>query len=116
MHLIRKGAIWMKTLLLLAAAAGALCLAGCEFDVGLKGSGTIVTTQRPVEAFSEIEGRGGFRIEWKSGPPSLSVTTDDNLVDLFEARNVGDRLVIKMRERVRPTHGIKVTLSSASLT
>jgi hypothetical protein len=99
-----------------AAVAAALFLAGCEFDVGLKGSGHITTTQRPVEAFTEIEGRGGLRIEWKSGAPSLSVTTDDNLVELFEARNVGNRLEIRMRDRVRPTHGIKITISSASLT
>ena len=106
----------MKILSLFTASVGVLLLAGCEFDVGTKGSGHIVTTQQPVEAFSEIEGRGGFRIEWKSGPPSLSLTTDDNLVELFEARNVGNRLVLRMRNRARPTHGIRITLSSQSLT
>jgi hypothetical protein len=105
----------MRIFSLIAASVGVLFLTGCEFDVGVKGSGHIVTTQQPVEAFTEISGRGGLRIEWKSGPPSLSVTTDDNLMSLFEARNVGNRLELRMREQVRPTHGIKITLSSPSL-
>ena len=105
----------MKILCLVAASMASLFLAGCEFDTGVRGSGHIVTTQQPVGAFSEINGHGGLRIEWKSGPPSLSVTTDDNLIELFEAKTVGNRLEIRMRERVRPTHGIKIEVSSPSL-
>jgi len=56
-----------------------------------------------------------MRIEWKSGSPSLSVTTDENLVEEFEARTSGNRLELRMRNRVRPTHGIKISLSSPSL-
>src|SRR5690242_16724748 len=102
----------MKILCLFSVSIVSLALAGCEFDTGVKGSGHIVTTQRPVEAFSEIDGRGSLRIDWKNGPPSLSVTTDDNLMELFEAKTVGNRLEIRMRERVRPTHGIKIEISS----
>jgi hypothetical protein len=106
----------MKILSLFAAATAAVLLGACEFDVGIKGSGHVVTTQQPVSAFSEISGRGALRVEWHSGAPSLSITTDDNLMEYFEARTVGNRLELRMRERVRPTHGIKITISSPSLT
>jgi hypothetical protein len=36
-------------------------------------------------------------------------------MELFEAKTVGNRLEIRMRQTVRPTHGIKVSVSSASL-
>src|SRR5438309_1648534 len=105
----------MKILALVIAPIATLFFAGCEFDTGVKGSGRVVTTQQPIGAFSEINGRGALRIEWKSGPPSLSVTTDDNLTEFFEAKTVGNRLELRMRERVRPTHGIKIAVSSSSL-
>lgn len=105
----------MKILPVLATAAASLLLGACEFEVGEKGSGHVTTVQQPVEAFTEISAKGALRIEWKAGPPSLSLTTDDNLTQYFEARNTGNRLEMKMRERVRPTHGIKVAISSPSL-
>ena len=106
----------MKILSVFALAAASLCPAACEWDVGVKGSGHVVTVQQPVGAFSEISGRGALRIEWHPGAPSLSITSDDNLVGYFEARTTGNRLELRMRERVRPTHGIKIAISSPSLT
>jgi hypothetical protein len=70
----------------------------------------------PIEAFSEISAKGALRIEWHSGAPSLTVTTDDNLSQYFEGRNRDNKLEMRMTEHVRPTHGIKVAISSASLT
>ena len=105
----------MKILPVFAALIAISFLSGCEIDTGVKGNGHIVTIQQPIGAFSEIYGRGGLRIEWKSGPPSLSVTTDDNLMEYFEAKTVGNRLELKTKESVRPTHGIKVAISSPSL-
>src|SRR3954453_597174 len=101
----------MKTLSLFAVAVATLFLGACDIDVGTRGSGHVVTVQQPIQAFSEVSGRGSLRIEWHSGPPSLSLTTDDNLTELFESKTVGNRLELRMRERVRPTHGIKVSVS-----
>src|SRR2546423_13109994 len=105
----------MKISFLFIAAIASLLFGGCDFDTGVRGSGHVVTTQQPVGTFSELNGRGGLRIEWKSAPPSLSVTTDDNLMEFFEAKTIGNRVEIRMRERVRPTHGIKIAVSSPSL-
>jgi hypothetical protein len=113
-HLIRKER-WMKTLSLLVVCSAGLFLAGCDFDTGIKGSGRVVTVQQPVGPFTEISGRGALRIEWRSGEPSLSIATDDNLIGHFEARTTGNRLELRMRERVRPTHGIKLVITSPSL-
>ena len=101
----------MKKYSLIAVLAG-VALAGCDIDTGIKGSGTVVTVQRPIEDFTEISGRGGIRIVWQNGAPSLSVTTDDNLVELFETKVTKKRLDMRTRERIRPTHGIKVAISS----
>ena len=106
----------MKILSLWVICAAGLFLAGCDIDNGVKGSGHVVTVQQPVEEFAEITGRGSLRIDWHSGPPSLSVTTDDNLIGYFEGRTNGKRLELRNRERVRPTHGLKVAVTSPSLT
>src|SRR5438132_8053860 len=49
-----------------------LVAAGCRWG-GIMGNGHIVTDTRSVTDFSEIEANGGFQIEWRSGPPSLSI-------------------------------------------
>ena len=105
----------MKILPLFALSAVALCLAGCEIDLGIKGDGQVVTVQQQIGPFTEISGRGALRIEWRSGAPSLSVTTDRNLTQYLEAKNSGNRLELQMRERVRPTHGIKIVVTSPTL-
>jgi hypothetical protein len=105
----------MKPYSLLVPCLAAIVLAGCDIDTGIRGSGNVVTVQRPIEDFTEISARGGVRVDWHSGAPSLSVTTDDNLVDLFETKVAKNRLEMRSRERVRPTRGIKVAISSASL-
>src|SRR5205085_10223267 len=100
----------MKILPVCGLCIATLSLGACDWDVGIRGSGQVVTVQQPVEAFSELSGRGSLRIEWHSGPPSLSITTDDNLIEQFEARPSGKRLELRTRHRVRPTHGIKVAV------
>jgi|tagenome__1003787_1003787.scaffolds.fasta_scaffold20113329_1 hypothetical protein len=105
----------MKKMSLLLAAGAGLCLASCDIDSGIKGSGHVVTVQRPIGAFTELSGRGGLRIEWRSGEPSLAITTDDNLVDQLEAQTANNRLELRTRERVRPTHGLKIAVSSPTL-
>ena len=105
----------MKILQLFALTAVTLGLTACDVDLGIRGNGKVVTVQQQVGTFSEITGRGALRIEWKSGAPSLSITTDENLIEHFEARTTGHRLELRMRERTRPTHGIKIAITSPSL-
>jgi hypothetical protein len=85
--------------------------AGCRWG-GIMGNGHIVTDTRPVADFSEIEADGGFQIEWRSGAPSLSITTDQNLLSHVTTENVDHRLKLHSHGNIWTTHGLKVAISS----
>jgi Putative auto-transporter adhesin, head GIN domain len=89
----------------------ALFLAGCHVG-GIRGNGHIVTDQRTVSDFSEIEGSGALEFEWRNGAPSLSITTDENLLSQIHSEMVGKRLRISSHGNIWPTHRIKVMVSS----
>ena len=95
-------------------AAFPIFLGGCDW-VGIRGNGHIRTDQRAISEFEEIAGSGGLRIEWHSGAPALSITTDENLLPYVENRVSDKTLRLRTRERLRPTHGIKVIVSSTNL-
>src|SRR5437763_5220549 len=90
-----------------------LALAGCHVG-GIMGNGQVTTDIRPVSDFSEIEADGAFRIEWRNGPPSLSITTDQNLLQYITNENEDHRLRLHSRGNLWPTHHIKVAISSPS--
>ena len=90
-----------------------LVAAGCRWG-GIMGNGHIVTDIRSVSDFSEIEADGGFQIEWSSGPPSLSITTDQNLLRYIDNQNIDHRLRLHSRGNLWPTHGVKVAISSST--
>ena len=95
-------------------AAATVLLSSCEWQ-GIRGNGQMRTEQRQITDFTEIDGAGGLRIEWHNGPPALSVTTDENLLPYVENRMSGNTLHLRTRGRVRPTHSIKVVVSSTRL-
>ena len=85
--------------------------AGCRWG-GIIGNGHIVTDTRSVSDFSEIQADGGFEIEWRSGPPSLSITTDENLLRYIDNQNIDHRLRLHSHGNIWSTHGTKVAVSS----
>ena len=104
----------MKTISMFAFGTAVLLLGACNW-VGIRGNGHVTTEERTIEPFTEIDAGGALRVEWHSGPPSLSITTDENLLSYVENRNRGNRLELRTHERLRPTRGIKVVVSSPSL-
>jgi hypothetical protein len=105
----------MKRFLLLAAIIAPI-LASCDWR-GIRGNGHVVTDQRTIEDFSEIYVKGGaFDIEWRSGSPALSITTDENLLPEIETRKIDNHLELRTREHLWPTHSIKVVASSTQRT
>jgi hypothetical protein len=88
-----------------------LALSGCHVG-GIMGNGHIVTDTRPVTDFSEIEADGGFQIEWRNGPPSLAITTDENLLQYITTGNEDHRLRLHSRGNMWSSHGVKVAISS----
>src|SRR5262249_33462152 len=78
----------------------------------IRGNGHIKTEERTIAAFSEIDAGGAFVIEWQSGPPSLRITTDENLLPYVESDVSADTLHLRTHEQIWPTHDIKVAISS----
>ena len=71
----------------LSLLASALVLSGCFFHDSIRGSGTVVSESRDVKGFTGIElmGSGKLVIE-QSDTESLSIKTDDNLMEFIVAK------------------------------
>ena len=93
----------------------ALTLGGCHWT-GIRGNGHIITENRAVEEFTSVEAEGAFDIEWVPGPPSCTIRTDENLLHHVETSMNGKKLQLEWHGQLHPTHGMKVKLSSASMT
>jgi putative autotransporter adhesin-like protein len=105
----------MKRFVFLVCGLVLLSTGACRW-MGVKGNGALKKEERPVADFSEIHADGSFDIEWRNGPPSLVITTDENLLRYVEADVHGQYLRLHLRERVLPTHGLKVVMSSSQRT
>ena len=101
----------MKKKITILFFACVVLVAGCRW-VGIRGNGNIKTDERTISAFANIDASGAFQIEWKSGAPALSITTDENLLPYIDNQVSGDTLHLHTRENIWPTHGIKVVISS----
>ncbi len=59
------------------------------------GSGTVVSQIKPLEGFSRVNVGNAFHVEVKESPQfSVSLSADDNVIDLVEAEKEGDTLRI----------------------
>jgi hypothetical protein len=86
-----------------AFAAVALLLGGCGLTT-VEGSGVEASEQRDVEAFREIELDGSADVTVTiGGPPSVTVTTDDNLLERVTAE-VGGRPLVRQVLHLPPLH------------
>jgi Putative auto-transporter adhesin, head GIN domain len=101
----------MNNIFTLMLAVFSFFLSDCKW-FGVRGNGKVTTDQRPITEFAEIDASGMFEIEWRGGPPALSITTDENLLSYIESRVSENKLRLHTRERVLPTHGLKVVVSS----
>src|SRR5207248_6552497 len=111
----RKKHIPMKKIPAPFLAACIIVGLGCHW-VGVRGNGHLKTDQRTISAFATVDASGTFTIEWRNGPPALSITTDENLLPYIDNQVSGDALHLHTRENIWPTHGIKVVISSSTRT
>jgi uncharacterized protein YjbI with pentapeptide repeats len=91
-----------------------LLVSGCHW-VGIRGNGHVVTETRQIGNFSRLEADGAFTINWTSGPPKLSITTDENLFEYIRTNLSEDRLRIEWIKPLKGTRGIRVDVSSPTL-
>ncbi len=103
----------MKRMTILAVTALGV-IAGCSLP-GIPGDGTMKTENRSITDFSALEVSGAYEIKWSSNKPSLTISTDQNLLPLITTSVTGNTLQIDWKENLRPTRGITIVISSASL-
>ncbi len=104
-------------LLLLCLWVGVVGFAGCTFDfVGEAGSGVKKTETRDVEPFDQIEASGAATVNVHFGKqPSLTITTDDNLLELIETKVSDGKLTIQPIKSISPRVGVLVDVTTTDL-
>ena len=102
----------MKTNLLVVCLLFAL--AGCDVG-GIRGNGHMVTREEKLEPFINVDAGGAFRVDWQSGPPAISVTVDENLMQYIELEVRDGVLHIRTTRNIRPRRSVKVGLTSNAL-
>jgi hypothetical protein len=106
----------MKAKLLFPALALVLCCtAGCDLN-RIRGNGQVKTDSRPVTDFTKVDAGGFYEMEWRPGPPSFSLTTDENLFSHVRTSVENGQLKIDIDGAIAPTDGIKVVITSSALT
>jgi hypothetical protein len=107
----KERVIMMKKTTIAALGALGFFLTGCNWP-GIWGNGHVVTKNRQVADFSELRADGAFDIEWRSGPPALSITTDENIMPHITSRTTDHQLRLHWREDLHPTGIVKVVVTS----
>src|SRR4051812_14915369 len=90
----RKSFIMKNRSLVIVFLLSVLFSTGCDWK-RIRGNGHIRTETRPVSAFTRVVSAGFFQMEWHPGPPSFSLTTDENLIPRIKTTMEGDILRIK---------------------
>ncbi len=99
---------------LMTLASTMLFLVGCS--VGIQGSGVGKTESRNVDEFQSIAHDSVGKISVTVGPPqNISITFDDNLIDLVETQVVDGELRIFTKSSFNSQIGLKVEISLPTL-
>ncbi|CAN5255032.1 hypothetical protein BH20VER2_BH20VER2_14910 [soil metagenome] len=105
----------LKFLTLAALTLAWLLLSGCNRWVGERGNGNITAQDREIQNFTTLQADGAFEVNWTSGPPRLTIRTDENLLEFIRTEVSGGKLTIDWSRSLRSTEGIKVEVASESL-
>lgn len=81
---------------------------------GAVGSGRDATQARDVGAFKRLQVQGGILATVTQGARAVSITADDNLIDLIETRVDGDVLIVRTKEgtSISTSKGLRVAISN----
>jgi hypothetical protein len=116
-----KGTMMIKDYFLTIVALGLLPLVLVAASCGnttITGSGNVVTEFRPISGFTgfSFSGEGELNIT-QGSTESLSITTDDNLMEYIETSVRGGILTIEFRDGVQldPSNGITYDIAVIEL-
>jgi hypothetical protein len=104
----------MKKIYFAALIICGLALASCDIG-GIRGNGHVVTEQRSVGPFTNVDAGGAFDIEWSSGAPSAAATADENLQQYIEVTTRDNVLRLRTRQSIHFARSLKVTITSSAL-
>lgn len=86
------------------------------FNRGVKGSGDIITVERDISEFTRLKTTGSYDIEIKVGEKaSLSITYDDNLIELIDTDVRGKTLEISSESSFRSRHNCRIDITVTAL-
>ncbi len=99
-------------LIILLVVVPLAVLSGVVFRPSIKGSGVKITESRELKPFSTLKVSGKVRAEIRCGEPqSVSVTTDDNLVQYLETRVRSGELSVRFTRSVSSKAGVLLAVS-----
>lgn len=98
----------------LAFATLATSLVGCG-GFGAVGNGKSASQIREVGAFKKLEIAAGVHVTFTTGPRSVEVTADENLIRHIETIVRDDTLVVRLKHPVADTSGIKAAIRNDAL-
>ena len=104
----------MKKGLLLLLVLSASFLVGCRDwgIMGVRGNGKVVTENRDIDNFTEIELGGAYNVEIKVGKePGIVISCEQNLLKYIRTRHDGDRLIIDNKKNISPRKEIKIVIT-----
>jgi hypothetical protein len=86
--------------MLFALAIGAVSVqTACAQNKTIEGNGNLVTRDIPVQSFSKLDASGVYELRLSQGDKeSVKIEADENLQELFEVKNQGDKLVIDTKK------------------
>lgn len=98
-----------------------LTISSCYYIGGkrVKGNGNIETVEKDVSSFDEVEVHGSIDLYVTQGDhKAVKLEGDENLLKYLEVKQEGNRISVgpKRGYNLRPTHKLKVYLSSPSYT
>ena len=92
------------------------CFFGCERMVGERGNGVVITEDFAVKDFNRVSVEGNFEIRLgKSNTPGVTITTDENLMDLISVESDGNRLTLLSRKNLISNDGVQVIIRYTEL-
>ena len=84
---------------------GCIIIVPDSFGTSVRGSGNLITEERDVSSFNEVQLKGSGKVTLTQGDKqSLKIQTDDNIMPLIETRVINKKLTISHgKYNLRPT-------------
>ena len=94
-----------------------VALGSCDhIFVHERGNGIIVSENRKVDEFTQIQFSGAYQVIMKAGDrPHIEVETDENLQEYIEVDQHGKRVIVTTTDRIRSKERIKVYVTFTEL-